>query len=318
MKLPRAELAKVPYLRPDVVGGRDVPLAPLWDGESWHLWIPAAGDTLMEMKPKDAGECSYFAKAPARPEDLHFPFVSLISKRASWPEVRHWLAAVVEDVHQLAAVLAKIDFLWECRTSAPGGDMGLRRFIACEVEYILTVCRSMFDQLQEILRGIWQHVTLLDADEQKRKKDLEQSFAKMVFRDNKLMTVSEIQQARRVPAPFAAAYHAAGEFLSVLRNLRDGIVHGGKGVPLVLVTPRGFVVSRAEKNFASLPMWKAEHQFNENVVSLRPALAHIVMNTFLAFPRFRGHPESREYARRSDPWRSASDVRSQTNSRRTR
>jgi hypothetical protein len=38
----------------------------------------------------------------------------------------------------------------------------------------------------------------------------------------------------------------------------------------------------------------------------------------VAFPRFRGHPDWREYVRRSDPWRSGSDVRLQISSRRMR
>jgi hypothetical protein len=45
---------------------------------------------------------------------------------------------------------------------------------------------------------------------------------------------------------------------------------------------------------------------------------HYHLLLLLAFPRFRGHPDWREYVRRSDPWRSGSDVRLQISSRRMR
>ena len=106
------------------------------------------------------------------------------------------------------------------------------------------------------------------------------SFAKMIFRENKLMTVEEIQNFRNIPEPLARAHHTAGEFLGILRKLRDSIVHGGKNAPQVFVVPRGFGVHKADPAIGNLPMWKAEHQFNANVVSLRPVLADVVMNTF--------------------------------------
>ncbi len=99
----------------------------------------------------------------------------------------------------------------------------------------------------------------------------------MVMSNCELMSVEQIVESRRVPLPLAETYAAAGAFLKLLRELRDGIIHHGKDAPVVLTTERGFVIGRDKPGFASLPIWKPEHAFNEHTVSLRPALAHLVV-----------------------------------------
>ena len=273
------ELAKIPYLVVDGMGDRDLSLAPLWDGAEWHAWVPRPDGTLFPVKPRDVGEGIYLAREEARADDIYFPFASFVWQRASWAEVRHWYRAIIEDVHQLAASIAKIDFFWAMRERAPGGGLGIRRFVSSELEYLLTVCRSVFDELQEVVGAIWGRVRLLDQEQQRRKGQLRSSFADMVIVNGELMTAEQIAERRRIPPPLAAAYASAGSFLVLLRGLRDGIIHHGKDAPVVGAAERGFVVLKNEKAFASLPIWNDEHSLNEHAVSLRPALAYVAVTT---------------------------------------
>ncbi len=220
------ELSKVPWLALDPHNDRYLSLAPLWDGHGWRLWLPVPGHGLIETKPVGLAEGAYVATEPAAPADLNFPFVEFIWKRANWPNVHHWLTAIEQDVHQIAASLGKIDFFWAMRDRIPD-QQGLARFVASEVEYLLMICRSVLDELQEVLRNIWEHIRLLDKMEQRRKGPLPPSFAKMVIHDQKLMSAQDIRTRRRIPLPLASAYEAAGAFVHVLRTLRDGVVHGG-------------------------------------------------------------------------------------------
>ena len=292
VKIELKELAKIPYLRADLAGDRSVSITPFWDGTSWHVWINGPDGTLLPMKPPGCGEARYVGREPADTNDLHFPFADFVWRRASWADVAHWSGALVEDVHQLAASVAKIDFFWDARDRVPGGGLGLRRFVSSELEYLLVVCRSVFDLLQEVIRAIWGHVRLLDEDQQRRKRELRSSFADMVMSNGKLMTVEQIAATRRVPLPLATVYADAGAFLKVVRELRDGLIHHGKETPMVMTTDRGFVIGRLERGFDSLPMWKPEHTYNENVVSLRPALAYLVVTTLYACNAFAGALES--------------------------
>lgn len=276
-QIPASELSKLPYLRVSELGGRQLGLTPYWDGVEWHSWIPKPDGTLFRMRPRDMGEGTYVASEAAVAVDLHFPFVEFVWKRASWPDVMHWYGALLEDVHQIATSVAKVDFFWSTRERVSA--LGVRRFVVSELEYLLMICRSLFDELQEIIRAIWRRVRLLDEEQQRTKRDLRGSFADMVIRDQTLMTADDIMRTRRVPRQLAAAYATSGPFLKLLKDLRDGIIHGGKDAPTVLVTERGFVVPTNDKALSSLPMWRIEHAFNDHTVSLRPAIAHVVTTT---------------------------------------
>jgi hypothetical protein len=279
VKLPNSAVEQIPYLKRDVLGDRTLALAPLWDGEHWHAWIPDGNGGLRHMRPAECGEGSYVARTPARADDLLFPFLDFVWKHATWHNVGHWTGAIEQDVHQLAASLAKIDFLWSKRAEAPGGTLGLRRFIAGEVELLIAVCRSVLDELQEVMRALWPRITLNDPAEQKRKGQLKKSFADMVFFDNQLMTPEVIAERCRVPLLLAQAYSKAGTFVQLLRALRTDILHGGQEVPLILTTDRGFIIGNRAKHFADLDIWKASHAYNDHSVSLRPVLAFLITHT---------------------------------------
>ena len=276
MKLDVRELASVPYLCAGAVGERHVQLESFWDGTEWHAWIAGPNGTLIHMRPRDLGVGSYIAKEPAADDDFCFPFTDFMWRRASWPDANHWHGAIVEDVHQLAASIAKIDFFWKMREHAPALVLG--RFASSEIEYLLTVCRSVFDLLQEVIRTIWGRMRLLDEERQRRKGELRKSFADMVISKGELMSAGRITETRGVPLHLAETYAAGGAFFKLVRELRDGIVHNGKDAPMVVTTERGFIIRR-DSAFAALPIWKDEHSFNEQAVSLRPALAYIVVTT---------------------------------------
>ncbi len=109
MNVDLKELAKVPYLRVDALEGRRIKLASFWDGVDWHNWIPSNNGKLFHMTGL-LGEGSYVAKTAAVTTDIYFPFVDFVWKHAGWPGVNHWIGALTEDVHQLAASIGKIDF----------------------------------------------------------------------------------------------------------------------------------------------------------------------------------------------------------------
>jgi len=269
-------------MRADLAGDRNVNLTSFWDGSAWHLWIPKPDGTLLPMRPLGCGEASYLGREPADPNDIHSRFADFVWRRASWADVAHWQGAMIEDVHQLAASIAKINFFWRMREHAPA--LVLARFASSEIEYLLTVCRSAFDLLQESIRRVCAHLRVGDA-RQRGKKALPDSFREMVMSSGALMSAEQIATTRGVPMPLAEAYAAGGAFFSLLRGLRDGIVHGGREAPYAMTTDRGFIIRR-DSAFAALPIWKDEHLFNEQAVSLRPALAYVVGTTLATCDTF--------------------------------
>jgi hypothetical protein len=289
------EFAKVTYLRAGLVTDRTVNLVPLWEGGEWRMWIPGP-DGLFLMKPREYAEGLYAARESARPDDIYFPFSEFVWKHATWPDLCHWITSINDDLQNLAAALAKIDFLWDMRERV-AQTFSLGRFVKNEVEYILTVCRSVLDELHEIVAALWSRVTLLDVEAQKGKRPLDKKLSRMILREGKLMSADEIVEHRNVPLGLANLYAGAGPFLATVRQLRDRVIHGGHDAPFVFVVPRGFAIGRKEPLFAKLPLDKPEYAYNENLVSLRPLLAHLVMTTIYicngfgaALPKVIGFP----------------------------
>ncbi len=279
MRISTAELKKVPYLDIKSVGNRTINIVPLWDGNEWHVWIPQADGTLLKMRPRDSTHSDYVAAQPARDDDLHLPFLEFMWKHASWPDVAVRVRALSEDVHNLAASMAKIDHAFACRkTIGPG----VTKFVATEVEYVFGVCRSLFDLLQEIIAAVWERIELLDPELQRSKRKLPSSFAKMALRGEHPIESDEISAKYQLPPAIASFFTVHVNFFKALRRYRNDVVHGLAGQQLIFDTPRGFGLPAWGNPFDEMIEWKDEDRYNERVVSLRPVLGHVICNTIYA------------------------------------
>lgn len=271
------EIAKLPHLRVDELQGRCLLLLPFWNGEEWRMWVPRDDGTIMPFKPINAIHTDYLAAKAAGPEDIFLPFVDFMMQRAAWPDVEHWFRAIRDDLHNLGTTLAKLDFFFAHREEIPG----ISRFVATEVEYIFTVCRSVFDLLQETIARVWERVRFLDPEAEAAKKKLKPTFSKMVLENNQPRTVEQLRTRFGLPPDLAEFYARAAPFFLQLRAHRDGVVHGGATHDFIYDTERGFAVPSDLQPYASWGVWANSDPYNKNgLVSLRPALAHLIYSTF--------------------------------------
>ncbi|MDO9108919.1 MAG: hypothetical protein Q7U89_08050 [Coriobacteriia bacterium] len=183
----RDELRKVTYLDVDALGDRIPNLMPLWDGNSWHLWVPA-GDDIFEMRPSNASYVDYVAKAPVDDSDLLVPFVEFMWQRGSWPDVCPWIGAICDDFHDMGTSVAKLRFFFDHSALVPDGLAP--RFAETEIEYLLSLTRSCFDLLQEMISRIWAKVALLDeeAEAARKGRQLPKSYADIILYANEPRT----------------------------------------------------------------------------------------------------------------------------------
>ncbi len=281
------ELAKLPYVKLDELQGRVPFLLSVWDDTAsrFRMWLPNTKGGLMEMKAGgEPAEADYLGRVAESETDLDIPFLDFMHKRACWPRVRHWISSLRDDIHNLAASLAKIEHFFEC---SEGGDdakhiPGVSRFVVTEVEYIFVVCRSLFDILQEIVARLWQTIRLHDETANSRKRALKKSFRPMVLSGREeLITAAQLIEKFALPEQLARFYCDAGPFFRELMHYRDSVIHGGgrDGVDLVLATPRGFGVFKPFRAFESFGIWKPDDDYNENVVALQRAVAFAVWRT---------------------------------------
>ncbi|WP_186233621.1 hypothetical protein [Burkholderia gladioli] len=274
-QIPLSELAKIPYLDVPNLAERAIASLNFFADGDWHLWLKTeAGLLRIKAWP---GEGFYFAAEPQSGRDGYLRFLDFIAQRGNLRGVARPLEGIMDDVFNLGACLKKFDILLDY---AEGGRSGASRLVLTELEYLFSLCRSVFDLLQEVIAAQWDSVQLLDAETKKRK--LPQSFGDMVLTANQLRPVEEIASKFRIPQSLAEFYGRAGAFFLILRTFRDKYVHGGNSPDLVFVTARGFAVRGAAAPFNSFNVWSQEHRLPNDLCSLRPALAYLVTETLRA------------------------------------
>lgn len=277
MEVDISELKVVEYLDISMLAGRRPVLQPVWTGDKWRLWIPGPKG-LIEMNPVQAYQSDYLAKQPAGPNDLCIPFVDLMWQRASWPKICPLVASIAADFHNFGSSVEKLTFFFEQRKHVRGSTA----FVKTELEYIFILSRSIFDLVHEAISHIWESkVTLHDPTIEARRKGakLSTSFRGMVLKGDALRTPEDLTLTYGFPEGLAQAYAASAPFFTQIRKFRDQIVHLGKDPSQLFDTDKGFCLPKAAYGFGELDFWKPEHSYNDNVVSLLPLLAYVVLGT---------------------------------------
>lgn len=226
--------------------------------------------------------------APAKESDLFIPFVHLMWQQVSWPEVCPLINGISDDFHNMGTSMAKLRHFFDFQSKLPPGA-GLR-FARTELEYLVMLCRSVYDLLQTIIAVVWKKIQLHDeaAERRRRSMTLPDRFSRIVLHQERLRTAAEIEDKFGFPLLLAEEYAKLGAFFSQLRDVRNRVVHGHRGIGHVFDTERGFCVDPKGAPFSLFNGWRLEHCYNENLVSVLPWLVHIILETINACNRLSG------------------------------
>lgn len=271
-----AELKKIPYLDVDHLAGRTVASLSFYVNEQWHMWLPLNEGRLVKIKGWPS-EGYYFGDKAEDPKDAFLGVLDFIAQRCSWPRVIRPFEGLMQDFFNMGASVRKIDLLVD-RSKEHGTSAS--RLLITELEYLFSLCRSVFDLLQEIIAAQWDRVELFDTSIKKR--SLPASFAKMCLDGDRLRTVTDIESQFRVPRPLAEFYVRRAAFFRMLRSFRDKYMHGGATIKLIFVTDKGFAVPRTLRPFSDFNVWNEEHMQPNELCSLRPAIGHLLIETLRA------------------------------------
>lgn len=239
----------------------------------------AVGPGLMEIQGFPA-EASYFSKQPEDPSDLYLHFIDFIAQHASFPEVIRPLSGLKDDIYNLCAVIAKLEHF---KGAIAEVGRGISRMVVTEIEYLFSICRSIFDLLHEVSCAMWGTIQFQDGI--KRKK-LPKQLTKVVRYNERYSNTQEMMSRFSMPEPWALWYERHISFFSSLREFRDNIVHHGSAVSSVFVDDEGFSVSRRDKPFDKMDIWTPEETSSNDVVPLDPAVSYVVWKTLSACEDF--------------------------------
>jgi len=280
-KIKPEQLGKVTYLKVDDLQGRVIPLFPCYhqDG-TWELWLPA-NDGLQRMRPGKMREGKYFAKAPQSESDVYLAFFDFMCKRAYWEEIVPFIDGIYDDLQNIATSLAKLDLFYREWKKT---HFVAERFVTTELEYLFSVCRSLYDLLQECISKMWSRFKFHDPQLGKRK--LSRSFRGMILDGNTQMAKEEIMRRYAIPEQMANYYLRQASFFTWLREFRDYISHSGKSFEFVFSTDKGFAVSIDTKPFSSMDIWCESNTQPNKLGSVRSLVAHLIISTFTAVEEF--------------------------------
>ena len=218
-------------------------------------------------------ESCYFAKRPAAPDHVCFALLNFLHQRALWPSVESFVTGIYDDVNNIGASFKKLRLIFDhCDDNS-----GSARMVTSEIEYIFATCRSLFDLLQETLRGLWKNVRLFDSTIKKR--ELPKSYADMLFRANSPQSTDQIAERYSIPQQLASVYAQSSLFFQWLREFRDLVSHSGRTVGYVFTTEKGFAIRTPDKPFSGMPIWCPTNSLPNELGSLLSVLAFIVHTT---------------------------------------
>lgn len=266
------------HLRKDAGIVIDLPVCD--DAGRFHLWVRNA-DKWVHFQPSDLVESDYFSKAPAREEDVWFNFVNFLMQHCRNVKALRLWSAVRSDVHNLGACFRKLELYHEKRLD-PSCDT--RRFVITEIEYMIGVCRSLFDLQQYIAKELWTSVELLAKGAYKA--ELPDSFAKMSLSGESIRNAQELESRYGLSPALARFYPGEAEFFRKLRKLRNDIEHYGLTPEFVFATHKGFAINADSRQFAQFAVWRAETFLPNKLAPLKPVLAYIVKETLDSMGRF--------------------------------
>lgn len=271
----------LPYLNLEALEGRPIPLHTFHDGNRWHLWFPLENGFLQPVRVHDCVEMVYLAPKPVRISDAYFSFVNFIYKHVELKHTRSFISALTSDVFNLGASLRKLDLL-----RAFEDFEGKSRLVTTELEYMLLLCRSMFDLLQEISSRIWDTIQLLDTSIKKKK--LPSSFRSVVLQQNSIQSPEEIQNRFGLPPTLSAWYSECAPFFCKLRDVRDAIVHQPIQEPLIYIDNKGFSigVDSSPAPFRQMMRWPEHILENGRIGPLNYFVAYFVCETLAACEKF--------------------------------
>ncbi len=225
----------LPYLNINALAGRSIPIHTFHDGNRWHLWLQTENGFLQPLRVEDCIETVYLALKTAHISDAYFKFFNFIYKYVDNRTSLSFINALASDIFNIGTSLKKLDLF-----RSLGKDLGGRsRIVSTELEYLLVVCRSVFDLLQEIICRIWEDV-ITDPSIQKRK--LTPSFSKMVLSGQDVISSQKIQEKYGLPPSLAIWYSECAPFFCELRDARDKIVHQPSDVPLIYIMDDSFSI----------------------------------------------------------------------------
>jgi hypothetical protein len=272
------EFSQIPFFDHPEIPGRFVTSVMFYNDAGWRVWLQTEGNKFVEVQAWPA-ETFYFGTKPEQQDDIYSVFLTLLAQRINYSDLKPIFSGIADDYFNLSASLEKLKLI-----AAKAEQRGAARMAATEVEYLLSLCRSLFDLLQEVIEKLWDRTTLTVPNGKKRA--LKQSFSDMVLHANTPRTAQELCDRFGIPPVLADCYAKHAPLFLKLRQFRDNLVHRGYQVQAIFAGDGTFLIRRGFGPFRPLNIWYDPECQPNDLVPLMPALHMLVYATISACEEF--------------------------------
>jgi hypothetical protein len=290
------ELNKLPYYHSRPTDGRATVIYPFWKDGEFHLpFLDPVRHEIIILKPSSGLRGTYISRQMANPAiDFHIPLLELVVQRLSFPELLKVARTVANDILNFGAVLEKYELIVRNHQNPTAEFYDPSFLVATELEFLFENIRSLYDQLQFIIRSVWGKTAL--SDPQRKKQDLPRSFAAVVLsgKDDQIHSADEIGMRYGLPAPLAVFYYEQAHFFKLCRAVRNAVVHSGVSLSddPIFSLPGGFAVDVTTYPYSEFTCWPTESLQNSRLGSVRGLIAHIASRAIGATTTYEGALES--------------------------
>ncbi|WP_273834799.1 hypothetical protein [Halococcus sp. PRR34] len=272
------------------IHGRDIPLHPVycpdenqgyipdWADEprNWYMWVEQEGK--IECLRGYPAQSHYFGRGPEHQDDIYFRFNNMITQYLCYNSILEPLGRIFEDIHNLGASISKLG-LYEKLPKAH--NTGRSRMITSEVEYIFSVCRSMYDLFQEIIANVW---NLIGVDGGNQLPPT--SFSSIALHGDQPVSSENLEKDYGLLTSIAEFYENEAETFSKIRDFRDNILHHGETVRLIFITDEGYAVRSDFEPFSTFDVWNEDDFLENDLAPFWPPIAFVINHTIGVLDRF--------------------------------
>ncbi|WP_147299480.1 hypothetical protein [Haloferax sp. Atlit-6N] len=288
----RDELKKLTHISSNI-GNRAVPSIPVYDPdydtsglpgwaeqEDWLVYVIRDGKVVPFIAEPVVS--LYFGKKGESEDDILMPFFNFYYQHASWPDVMSLLSRIITDVRHLSTSMMK---LASAQYMSNLSTLDTEPFIKTEIEYIFSVCRSIYDLAQFVIANTWDHIELVDGGKNSLPSN---SFRSMVAKVNNPDGKENIMQKYGLTPSIANFYAEEVEMFEKIRNFRDDVIHNGKTLETIHVGENGYSVRTNTEPYSKFTECWEDSQINENgLAPLWPFVATVVGHTISMLNRCR-------------------------------
>jgi hypothetical protein len=286
MEVNLAELDKIPYYQNKPTDGRAAAVFPFWENGEFRVPFPhPRKKEIVIMKPDALLRGAYLSKQAADATvDFCIPLADLVVQRLSFPGLLKISDTITNDILNFGAVLEKYDIIHSALKKNVTGIQDPTFLIATELEFLFENLRSLYDQLQLIIKSVWGKTLLSEPG--LKKQELSEKFSRVVFfgQDDRILSAEEITTRYGLPSPLATFYYEQANFFKLCREIRNNVTHHGASPsdgPIYHLI-NGFAVDVTMYPYSGFNCWKSETLQNEKLGSVRALIAYIALQAINA------------------------------------